>query len=77
MSDMGDSQAGPHGEPTGHLERAQPTLPAVGIQDKQARNTKLQRVNLQGASCSTQQSSGVPGLQPAEAVCPRAKDCFS
>lgn len=57
MSDIGDSQAGPHGEPIRHLERAQTTLPAVGIQDKQARNTKLQRVNLQGASCSTQQSS--------------------
>lgn len=73
MSDMGDSQVGPHGEPTGQLERAQPTMPAVGIQDKQARNTKLQRVNLLNPAILR----SIPALQPAEAVCPRARDCFS
>lgn len=48
-----DSQVGPHGELTDHLEPTQPTMPAGRIQYNQPKNTELLRVGLQGAPSST------------------------
>lgn len=68
-SDLGDSQVGHHGEPTGHLEHAQPTIAAGGIQDKQPKNTELLSYPAGGhPPLPSSPWKNIPVLQMAEAV---------
>lgn len=74
--DLGNSQAGPCGEPTGHPEHARPPIIPAGeeearIQDNQPKNRALQRVHLQGAPSSTRQSL------EEHACTPTGKSCMS
>lgn len=60
---MEDPQVGTHSEPTAHLERAQPTNPASGIRDNQAKNAELRSSPAEGTLLN-------PAVSPQEQSCP-------